>query len=270
MDLQTGLIVQTGNVGKRQWHRDFRLVHQADMMEFTVSDRQWADKTEPIRADDPAELVMIRHSTLWRPGQPVGELASRILNVRTGECRRVPYRGATCEPLCFSQDRKQLYVGGLLPEGIAMGLFEINLENLKHRRLGLPLLNRGFVMFGALSPDGKMLAVSGPSERRSLTPSTQDHCRRFAGPPSRSNRSMRPARRSKWPDLGGFAASLTAIRVHAKIRGVAYDRNSHQYHAIHWCSAADLDKLQPPMFAAVKWYSLQVIAEISRLAPPPV
>ena len=43
-----------------------------------------------------------------------------------------------------------------------------------------------------------------------------------------------------------------------------------EHHAIRWCSAADLDTLQPPMSDAVKWYSLQAIAEISRFAPAPV
>jgi hypothetical protein len=62
---------------------------------------------------------------------------------------------------------------------------------------------------------------------------------------------------------------LIVIGVHAKIRGVAYEPNVDQYHAIRWCSTDDLDKFQPPMSAAVKWYSLQAIAEISRLAPPP-
>ena len=44
---------------------------------------------------------------------------------------------------------------------------------------------------------------------------------------------------------------------------------AEEHHAIRWCAAADLDSLQPPMAAAVKWYSLQAIAEISRLAPAP-
>lgn len=35
-----------------------------------------------------------------------------------------------------------------------------------------------------------------------------------------------------------------------------------EHHAIRWCSAADLDQLQPPMRSAVKWYCRQAIQEV--------
>jgi 8-oxo-dGTP pyrophosphatase MutT (NUDIX family) len=35
-----------------------------------------------------------------------------------------------------------------------------------------------------------------------------------------------------------------------------------EHHDIRWCSAAELDSLQPPMSNAVKWYCRQAIAEI--------
>lgn len=41
---------------------------------------------------------------------------------------------------------------------------------------------------------------------------------------------------------------------------------AEEHHAIRWCSAADLDELQPTMSAAVKWYCRQALAEVSR--PP--
>jgi 8-oxo-dGTP pyrophosphatase MutT (NUDIX family) len=36
-----------------------------------------------------------------------------------------------------------------------------------------------------------------------------------------------------------------------------------EHHGIRWCSAAELDTLQPPMPAAVKWYCRAAIREIS-------
>jgi 8-oxo-dGTP pyrophosphatase MutT (NUDIX family) len=36
-----------------------------------------------------------------------------------------------------------------------------------------------------------------------------------------------------------------------------------EHHDIRWCSAADLDTLQPPMSEAVKWYCRAAIREIS-------
>jgi 8-oxo-dGTP pyrophosphatase MutT (NUDIX family) len=36
-----------------------------------------------------------------------------------------------------------------------------------------------------------------------------------------------------------------------------------EHHAICWCSAAELDLLQPPMSEAVKWYCHKAIAEVT-------
>src|SRR6185369_7448892 len=35
-----------------------------------------------------------------------------------------------------------------------------------------------------------------------------------------------------------------------------------EHHAIRWCSAEELEDLQPPMSAAVKWYCQQAIREV--------
>jgi len=39
---------------------------------------------------------------------------------------------------------------------------------------------------------------------------------------------------------------------------------AEEHHDIRWCSLTDLEMLQPPMTAAVKWYCHQAITEISR------
>jgi 8-oxo-dGTP pyrophosphatase MutT (NUDIX family) len=39
-----------------------------------------------------------------------------------------------------------------------------------------------------------------------------------------------------------------------------------EHHDIRWCSRAELEELQPPMDAPVKWYCHQALEEISRLA----
>jgi 8-oxo-dGTP pyrophosphatase MutT (NUDIX family) len=38
---------------------------------------------------------------------------------------------------------------------------------------------------------------------------------------------------------------------------------AEEHHDIRWCSAADLDALQPPMTNAVKWYCRKALEEIS-------
>ena len=42
-----------------------------------------------------------------------------------------------------------------------------------------------------------------------------------------------------------------------------------EHHAIRWCSANELEELNPPMSAAVKWYCRKAIQEISE-APAPL
>ena len=38
---------------------------------------------------------------------------------------------------------------------------------------------------------------------------------------------------------------------------------TEEHHGIRWCSADELDKLEPPMSGAVKWYCRKAIGEIS-------
>ena len=68
------------------------------------------------------------------------------MDVQTGKFHRVGYAGAASMPICFSRDRKRVYVGGLELETGTLGLFEVDLE-LFAREVGEPLLNRGMVMF---------------------------------------------------------------------------------------------------------------------------
>lgn len=39
-----------------------------------------------------------------------------------------------------------------------------------------------------------------------------------------------------------------------------------EHHAIRWCAEADLDKLDPPLSGAVRWYCLRALDEIPRAA----
>jgi 8-oxo-dGTP pyrophosphatase MutT (NUDIX family) len=50
----------------------------------------------------------------------------------------------------------------------------------------------------------------------------------------------------------------------ARLQGSADARCAvEEHHEIRWCSAAELEALQPPMSDAVKWYCLKAIEEIS-------
>ena len=47
-------------------------------------------------------------------------------------------------------------------------------------------------------------------------------------------------------------------------RNVVARLAAEEHHGIRWCSADELDKLEPPMSDAVKWYCRKAIEEISR------
>jgi 8-oxo-dGTP pyrophosphatase MutT (NUDIX family) len=53
----------------------------------------------------------------------------------------------------------------------------------------------------------------------------------------------------------------------ARPKGGTVALAAEEHHAIRWCTAAELDTLQPPMSSAVKWYCLKAIAEISAIPP---
>ena len=49
--------------------------------------------------------------------------------------------------------------------------------------------------------------------------------------------------------------------------------STSEHHALRWCDTEELDRLQPPMTQAVKWYCRKAIEEIGaadrRSADPP-
>jgi 8-oxo-dGTP pyrophosphatase MutT (NUDIX family) len=49
----------------------------------------------------------------------------------------------------------------------------------------------------------------------------------------------------------------------ARPKGGEMQLASAEHHDIRWCSAVDLDRLQPAMSKAVKWYCLKALAELT-------
>ena len=49
----------------------------------------------------------------------------------------------------------------------------------------------------------------------------------------------------------------------ARPKNGALTLSASEHHDIRWCSAADLDHLEPPMTAAVKWYCRAALREVS-------
>lgn len=49
----------------------------------------------------------------------------------------------------------------------------------------------------------------------------------------------------------------------ARPKGGALTLAAAEHHGIRWCAPAELDALQPPLSAAVRWYCLRALAEMS-------
>lgn len=45
--------------------------------------------------------------------------------------------------------------------------------------------------------------------------------------------------------------------------GGSLDLAEEEHHDIRWCAAEELDRLEPPMTQAVKWYCLQALREVT-------
>lgn len=119
---------------------------------------KWEDQTKPWRTGDYGDCIMFSHDPLYVLNSDTQlNPSAYILNFRTEEIRRVPFRGISSEPGCFMKDRRLVVVSGRWAiEGTH--LMGINLpggENLVVRRLTM----RGVDLTAALSPDGKKIAV---------------------------------------------------------------------------------------------------------------
>lgn len=167
VELATGMIVEYGSPERRTIIGDFRRLERADPETFSIRGRRWDDFTDDPTRGNRDDLIMMGHCGVWRPGMPSPEADGRLLDLKTGRHRRIPFRGDLTLPGCFSRDRTRVYVTGADTDSGALGLYEIDLRTGENRQLGGEPLATGFSLFPCLSPDGKAMAVlhKGAGER---------------------------------------------------------------------------------------------------------
>lgn len=161
VDLTSGQIIDQG---AERFHTHSTLVASLPFVEerlFDVDDVKWTDQS-----DDPAapgkdlnKLLMIGSFPGYQPTMREYELDGRLADLSAGRIRRIPYRGPVCSPGCFTRDRKQVIVGGTVPNG-SVQPFLIDLSSGSNRALGGPLLEVGSATGATLSPDGQRVAVA--------------------------------------------------------------------------------------------------------------
>jgi hypothetical protein len=169
VDVALGMIVQYGTAERPTRVGDFRWRDRIDPNDFSVDGRKWDDFTADPMAGDRDDLVMIGHCGVWRPGMNSPETDGRLLDLKTGRYRRIPFQGGQVMPGCFLAGRTRVAVTGLDATGDgALGLYEVDLKTGANRRLGGELLGGGMTLFPVLSPDCQTLAVihKGADERR--------------------------------------------------------------------------------------------------------
>jgi hypothetical protein len=171
VQVDSGVIVTDGGIGHRIWVKNPKWLDSKDDSFFDVKQEKWIDNSQSL-AHEPAtrnQLILIGYAPLWTPRQGKVDIHPVVINIVTGEMRRLPFSQGGCMPgsACFSADRTKVYISGTLPDAGRAALFEVDLLTGAERRLTSPELQGCFIS-PALSPDGQQLAavlVTGTGER---------------------------------------------------------------------------------------------------------
>jgi hypothetical protein len=138
-----------------------RWLNHADDAEFAIDATAWEDCTADPTLGNPQERdhwVMLWHTLLFDPKTLEGDSDARLVDLRTGGMRRIPYDGEISSPGCFLKGRDKVVVTGTSDGG--WGLYEIDLKTRANRRLAAAVLAGKSPMVPVLSPDGRTLAVT--------------------------------------------------------------------------------------------------------------
>lgn len=161
VDVESGVVEEYGVIGNRTWCRDFRWLEDADESLFRIDDVEWVDRTANLieECESPDDLLVIWNCPYWRPGRDSPAFEPLIVDRKSREQRRIPFELGSNLDACLSRDRRHAYVVGILHHEGGIALFEIDLRNGSHRRLGGSDLQFGVKLFPTVSPDGRTLAV---------------------------------------------------------------------------------------------------------------
>jgi hypothetical protein len=159
IDTTTGQLVEFGSPKIRTRVDDFHFVDSVDDHNFSVDGTQWQDFSDDPTTGDLNNLAMIGNAPEVRPGDKNYELDGRLIDLKTGRFRRIPFSGAIVTPGCFTKNRLSVLVTGVDFNTSSLRPYEIDLKSQIARPLGSPLLDTGFTFIGDLSPDGKTLVV---------------------------------------------------------------------------------------------------------------
>ena len=159
VDCSTGVVVRDN---KMMMDRKFAFSanKRVAVKEFGVAGETWLDLTDdPTVGQDLDDLLMIGNAPMATPANSKQvDPDARLVNLRSRQMRRIPVRGLSCLPGCFSRDRKKAYVQGVDPSvGTMLSLWEINLSTGENRQISVS--GPGWPLATSVSPDGTSLAI---------------------------------------------------------------------------------------------------------------
>jgi hypothetical protein len=159
VDVSSGIIVGVINPTSSLRTADFQWNPHIEVNAFAVDATAWEDLTKPWQIA-PDRIAVASYSRARRPVKSnPGEAV--LLNLDSGEIRRIPFKSGTATTGCLSRDRKKAYVLGSTFRG-ENGVFEIELDSGENRTIIGPVEpGSGSLHMPSLSPDNRMMAVLG-------------------------------------------------------------------------------------------------------------
>ncbi|MBI1178897.1 hypothetical protein GC207_15810 [bacterium] len=156
VDRTNGLIVKRSTKGISTQISDFMFLDEPNP-DYLKTSGDYKDVVSPPEFKDAHEWILLNHDPLYEVGgSPMPD--GSYFNLASKELRRIPYWGFESSPWCFLQDRTQVIATGFSFAG-AHELIKVDLRRGEYSRYRDPLLDRGFIGFGVLSPDGRTVAA---------------------------------------------------------------------------------------------------------------
>jgi hypothetical protein len=152
LNTDTGLISNFPSFACTTWVFDFTFLDSVPNSDLNVDTQNWKDCTINFPLDRPENLIMVERNS--RAG-PTGA-DCLVVNVVTGQARRIPFHGARTAAGCFINDRTSVIVPSLDYISGDTTLCEIDLKTGENRPVPAAAACR-HVETPYLSPDGKTM-----------------------------------------------------------------------------------------------------------------
>jgi hypothetical protein len=155
VDETTGLIIETRIQNLPVSVNEFEWLEEAPAGVFNVQEAGWGDQTAPW--SDPKDWMMVAYDPLAAPTAKKPALDGFLLNVKSGQLRRLPFDGATAMPMCFLGDRTQVLISAFDLVG-GTGLVKLDLLTGENIPITLSPSSGGIPLGAALAPNKQEVA----------------------------------------------------------------------------------------------------------------